>query len=96
MKISVPLPSQKTRGTKEVTGGLWLDTPRGKGVGCGAEVVDATRFAEAAKNEKPTSKDLEEKVNRRHNTIMQWEKERSGLPRSVKKRSFGFLWSWSR
>ena len=38
----------------------------------GAEVADAARFAEAARNVKPTSKDLEEQVNqeaRRHRAV---------------------------
>ena len=50
-----------------------LDTRRG------AEEADATRFADEARNEKPTSKDLDEGVNRRQDAITQMEKERSGL-----------------
>ena len=53
MKISVSLPSQKTRPDE---GGysryVLLETPQGRGGGRGAEVADAARFAEAAENER--------------------------------------------
>ena len=75
MKISVSLPSQKTRRDE---GGysryVLLETPRGKGGGRGAEVADAASFAEAVENERnPRRKDMEEEVSRRQYTMEELE-----------------------
>ena len=56
-------------------------------MGQGAEVTAAARFAEAARNEKPTSKGLEEEVNRRQYTIMQWEEGKKWTPWKPRKKA---------
>ena len=43
-------------------------------------MADAPRFGEAARKDKPGSKDLEEEVDRKQDAVAQMEKERGVLP----------------
>ena len=74
MKISVSLPSQKTRGTKKDAAGAC----------CSTRVEAKTwrmqrAFCDAATKEKPGCKDLEKEVNKRQDATAKREKERNGL-----------------